>query len=634
MMKNIEHTKNPILELLRAPVIAALLLVQVLCLTSCKNSMDMIKGELKKWHPITVEFEGPITSETAIPNPFMDYRLNVTLKGPGGKVYTRPGYYAADGNAADTKASEGNKWQVVFTPDEEGTWTYVASFRTGKNVSISLDPDAGTPTSFDGKRGRFKVDPTDKNGLDLRGKGVLRYVGERYMRFDNGEYYLKGGAGSPEGLMGYREFDNTAADSYLFTPHAGDFDADDAGTYTWHNSQGKNILGMMNYLSDKGMNSIYIMSNALHGDTDHAWPWISTSADDRYRMDVSKLAQWNRVFSYMDKKGIMRHLFFGETENESLYEADEPATPLGGFADSRKLVYREFVARFGAGLAIVWNLGEETGQDFGGPYPQNEGLTVEQLKMFSDYIAALDDYTHVINVHEGNTRMKKGMLGHSTFTGAALYIGPGAAYSQVIEWNHESAANGVQWVVTNDEQTPWDTFNPPDWGDPDNPNYWHDDIRKNYLWGVLMAGGAGSDWYSGFKVDCGDTWCEDLRSRDHLWDMTRYANDFFHNYLPFWEMNPENELTTNGSDWVLAKPDEIYAVYMKNFEPNSINLDSVSGIFDVSWYDPRFGGPLQTGSVSSVTGGGIRSLGSPPDSIKDDCAILVVRKASKPASHT
>ena len=280
----------------------------------------------------------------------------------------------------------------------------MASFRTGTNVAISLDPNAGSPTSFDGDKGRFSVGPTDKSGRDLRGKGVLRYVGEHYMRFDNGEYYLKGGAGSPEGLMGYREFDNTADSAYIFTPHAGDYDAADAEAYTWDNGRGKNILGMVKYLSDKGMNSVYIMSNALHRGYPSCLAMDQHRSDaDRYRMDVSKLAQWNRLFSYMDKKGIMRHLFFGETENESLYEADEPGTPLGGFADSRKLVYREFVARFGAGLAIVWNLGEETGQDYGGPYPQNEGLTVEQLKWFSDYIAALDDYKHVINVHEGDT---------------------------------------------------------------------------------------------------------------------------------------------------------------------------------------------------------------------------------------
>ena len=87
--------------------------------------------------------------------------------------------------------------------------------------------------------------------------------------------------------------------------------------------------------------------------------------------------------------------------------------------------------------------------------------------------------------------MKQGMLGHPTFTGAALYIGADAAYKQVIKWTNDSDAAGVPWVVTNDEQTPWETFNPPDWGDPNNPNYWHDDIRKKYMWGVLMAGGCG-----------------------------------------------------------------------------------------------------------------------------------------------
>ncbi|MCK4958896.1 MAG: hypothetical protein KAT00_05840, partial [Planctomycetes bacterium] len=32
-------------------------------------------GELKKWHKVTLTFDGPKTSETAEPNPFLDYRL-------------------------------------------------------------------------------------------------------------------------------------------------------------------------------------------------------------------------------------------------------------------------------------------------------------------------------------------------------------------------------------------------------------------------------------------------------------------------------------------------------------------------------------------------------------------------------
>ncbi|HLB74796.1 MAG TPA: DUF5060 domain-containing protein, partial [Sedimentisphaerales bacterium] len=87
-------------------------------------------GELRKWHNITITFDGPQTSEDAEPNPFLDYRLNVTFS-KGDKRHVVPGYYAADGKTAETSATSGNKWRVHFVPDEEGEWLYSASFRKG-----------------------------------------------------------------------------------------------------------------------------------------------------------------------------------------------------------------------------------------------------------------------------------------------------------------------------------------------------------------------------------------------------------------------------------------------------------------------------------------------------------------------
>ena len=94
----------------------------------------VVSGELKKWHKVTISFTGPNTSETANPNPFTNYRLDVTFSN-GGKSYVVPGYYAADGNAAETSASSGNIWLVHFAPDETGLWTYSVSFRKGSNVA-------------------------------------------------------------------------------------------------------------------------------------------------------------------------------------------------------------------------------------------------------------------------------------------------------------------------------------------------------------------------------------------------------------------------------------------------------------------------------------------------------------------
>ncbi len=59
-----------------------------------------------------------------------------------------------------------------------------------------------------------------------------------------------------------------------------------------------------------------------------------------------------------------------------------------------------------------------------------------------------------------------------------------------------------------------------------------------------------------------DLSCEDWRSREKLWDQTKVALDFFHNYLPFPEMQNADELTNDNNDYCFAKTGEIYAVYL------------------------------------------------------------------------
>ncbi|MFC1637099.1 DUF5060 domain-containing protein, partial [Planctomycetota bacterium] len=162
---------------------------------------SQISGELKKWHKVTLTFDGPNTSETANPNPFLDYRLNVTFTHQGdGKSYCVPGYFAADGNAANTSAESGNKWRVHFAPDAVGIWKYRVSFRKGRNVAVAEDENAGQSAGFmDEQTGTFNIKPTDKSGRDFRSKGRLQYVGKHHLRFaETGEYFLKCGADAPE----------------------------------------------------------------------------------------------------------------------------------------------------------------------------------------------------------------------------------------------------------------------------------------------------------------------------------------------------------------------------------------------------------------------------------------------------
>ena len=66
---------------------------------------QQITGELRQWHDVVLTFDGPQTSESATPNPFLHYRLDVTFT-KGARKYVVPGYYAADGNAAHIQTNK------------------------------------------------------------------------------------------------------------------------------------------------------------------------------------------------------------------------------------------------------------------------------------------------------------------------------------------------------------------------------------------------------------------------------------------------------------------------------------------------------------------------------------------------
>ncbi len=55
----------------------------------------------------------------------------------------------------------------------------------------------------------------------------------------------------------------------------------------------------------------------------------------------------------------------------------------------------------------------------------------------------------------------------------------------------------------------------------------------------------------------------------------------------------------------------------------AVRLNLAAGEYSVRWYDPRAGGALQEGSVTSVTGPGAKALGTPPAEPGKDWVVLV-----------
>ena len=586
--------------------------------TDQMNPMDgdgsvKISGELKQWHKVTLTLDGPFARESdTAPNPFTDYRMTVTFRHESGSPsYSAPGYFAADGEAANSSADSGNKWRAHLSPDKSGKWTYRVSMVAGENVAIKANMDGKPSAEYHGKSGQFRISPTDKTGRDFRYKGRLQYTGEHYLRFaGSGDYYLKGGADSPENFLAYDEIDGTydadaGSGSYShiggfihkYEPHLKDWRPGDP---TWKDGKGKGIIGALNYLAGEGMNSVYFLTYNLDGgDGRDTWMW--SSADERERFDCSKLDQWEIIFDHMDRLGIMLHVVTQETENDRKLGGSAGLNPI------RKLYCRELAARFSHHLAVIWNLGEEN------------NTPDADRKDIAGYIRSLDPYNHPITVHTKSGKALKfydGILGDPSFEATSIQGNMANYNNEAIVLRKRSAEAGRKWAIFGDEQSKASHGVVPDADDPT-----HDIPRKQGLWGNLMGGGSGVEWYFGHQFPHMDINCEDWRSRDTMWDQTRYALEFFQEHLPFHEMTPDNKLANRAGTLVLARPGDIYAVYLPTGGKTSLKIEA--GDYSVRWYNPRSGGKLLEGSVSEVSGPSTVSLGLPPNDIDRDWAVLV-----------
>ncbi|WP_430931673.1 DUF5060 domain-containing protein [Saccharicrinis sp. 156] len=580
------------------------------------NVKPAITGELKRWHKVTLTFDGPETSETDKFNPYMHYRFDVTFTHEAsGKKYKVPGYFAADGDAGNTSSTKGNKWRVHFAPDELGKWDYTVNFRKGGFVAVSDKEKTGVSGEYmDQSSGSFDIEETDKTGRDFRSKGYLQYVGNRYLKFaGSGEYFLKVGADAPENMLAYEEFDGTFhndghKDNLVKTWEAHEKHWN-KGDPTWKDGKGKDIIGAVNYLASKGMNAFSFITNNIKGDDQNVFPYINYDTYDR--IDCSKMDQWEVLFLHADSLGMFLHFKTLEVENQGLLDN-------GGVGANSKLYYRELIARFGHHLALNWNLCEESGDWV------KDNRTAPQFKWqrwsMAAYFAEHDPYKHHIVIHNGNPFYD--MLGPDCpLTGPSVQTNKADfsnVHGSVLKWINESKKAGKQWAVACDEP-----------GDaqhsllPDAENPEHNNARMNGLWGTFMAGGWGTEWYFGYKHAHSDLTCQDYASRDLFWDQGKIALDFFQdNKIPFWEMESHDELVAAKSDYAFAKPGEIYVFFLKK-GTSKVDLSAATGKLSVMWFNPRTGGELQKGSRKKVEAGKDVDLGNPPDKDGKDWVVLV-----------
>ena len=159
---------------------AGLLLLCLLALSALPLRAQPPAGPLQTalYAPLTLTL--PV-DETAYRNPFdpADIEMLAIFDAPSGAQIVVPGFWTLPYEdrcpepcaAADFQPVGGPQWQVRFTPDEVGAWTYALQLRQGGGVILS-------------EEGQFEVTPSARDGFI--GVGANR----RYFQFDSGRPYF------------------------------------------------------------------------------------------------------------------------------------------------------------------------------------------------------------------------------------------------------------------------------------------------------------------------------------------------------------------------------------------------------------------------------------------------------------
>ena len=562
------------------------------------------------WHPMHLDFAGPQASEQDTgPNPFLDFRLNVTFTAQDGTEYVVPGFFAGDGEGGGT----GNVWRVRFSPDRPGIWEYRTNFRAGANVAIETDPDAGAAAMLHGKEGRFGVLARDAEAEGLLANGRLEYVGEHYLKARDGDYFVKTGTNSPENFLAYDGFDDVMDAGgvgiiHRYEPHRGDWNEGDPlfnSSSSGYDSKG--IIGALNYLGDVGVNAIYFLPMNLGGDGQDTTPFVSYANTNfaKTHYDVSRLHQWNQVLNHAQEQGILVHFVLAETEWANEHWLDD-----GEMGLQRKLFFRELNARFGYLNGVKWNLSEEN------DYP------VTVLREMASYLREVDPYDHTIAVHTHPNDVSdyEAIVGDPLFDSASIQYSTAIAENLSLQVRNMSRNAGRKWVVDMDENGTWDVG-----GNSSNAS----EMRCEVLYDVLFSHG-GVEWYAGYHQLPlgGDVRMENFRTRDEIFRYSRIAREFLEeNFTPA-TMFLADQLVSGesgefgGAEVILAPADRM-AIYLPSASQSpTVDLSQMPGTYRVSWISPRTG--EEAGGGPQLEGGAPRALQVPVPP-NHDWSVLIRR---------
>jgi hypothetical protein len=534
-----------------------------------------------------------VTAQVGVPrapNPFTDASIRGTFEMPaGGKRWQVDGFCDSE---------DGSVHRIRFMPSVPGDYTYSVEYRQGWSHATTT----GTFRVRDGRRsGPVRVDPQNR---------------WHFVREGTGRHYFFNGT-TAYWLIGWR--DEQVIQSSIERLHQLKINrmrvtiAGRTNLYygepvmkgqawtpfitAWPTGKGPWLLRKFGSLGQRvGMG----LGRGLFDDLGHL-----ALAEDVYHpgFDYSRfqVAYWQK-FERALRFARDRDMIFSLVLDMN----DSKAHPGPGSADEHRFI-RYAIARFGAFSNITWDLGDDLDQYRDDRWAHATGTLIKEW----------DPYRHLATSHPVDNVHQDRTSDWFDFTSFQEWSRTQHAFMLAERKRQEGLGRIIP--QTNEE-----------YGYEDHYPLWAKglgsesaDTLRRTAWEIVMAGGyqtAGETARRGTNVwpDTGGGWMNG-RGDDTMTMFRGYAHmvDFFTSF-DWWKTEPHDELV-NGGSYCLAKPGEIYAVYLPN--AGSVTVKLAPGRYTATWWNAGTGEKTALAPVAAAA-----SWTSPAAPGSGDWALLLEKK--------
>jgi len=439
------------------------------------------------------------------------------------------------------------EFRVRFTPTVEGVWTYtVTSTPADPGLTDGGSFSVGPPAA--GSKGFLRRDPDHPHSFRYDDGARLFLWGQTYY-----EIVRNARAGGP-----------------------------------WKAA----VDGSKN----KGMSKIRLLINPAWETGTRPYPRTSPfENDDRDRLDLEHWSALDEVVDYMSEKGMIADL---------ILFLDHPRG-FGTEPEDQRYV-RYALARYAAYPNVTWCLTNEWN------YTQKSAAywnRIGTIVRTEDPWMEDGEKLRPLSIHQ-ETRHDFQYFDTNWPVHAIVQVGVrNALHRNGDEWGNRSILrnHGRHMPVVNDE---YGYMGEPDKSEPKSDGKWPGYSRTKHrqtIWGIAMAGGHGSagdahDYDDGIPFFVGN-W----HNRPEYDDIDQLVRFWTRRSIPYWRMDPKNELVEGRRAYARAVEGEEYVVYAAM--GGTVKVDLASGRYMGILFNPRTG---EEKALPRVTGGGKRNFNLPP----------------------